>query len=67
MPAKPEKSWREKLARDNGLPKVAKLDPAGAKRWGGKTLVNDFAAALYSPAAPIGPDGIRAFRQSALR
>ena len=36
--AKPKKSWREKLARDHGLPKVAKLDAAGAKRWGGKTM-----------------------------
>ncbi len=40
MPArsKPRKSWREKLARDHGLPKVEHLDAAGAKRWGGKTL-----------------------------
>lgn len=40
MPAKskPQKSWREKLARDNGLPKVAKLDAVQAARFGGKTL-----------------------------
>lgn len=36
--AKPKKSWREKLARDGDLPKVAKLDAAGAKRWGARTL-----------------------------
>ena len=38
MAAKVKKSWREKLAQDNGLPKVVRLDAADAKRWGGKTL-----------------------------
>ncbi len=40
MPAKskPAKSWREKLARDHGLPKVERLNAAAAKRWGGKTM-----------------------------
>lgn len=40
MPAKSKlkKSWREKLARDNGLPKVEKLDAKNALRFGGKTL-----------------------------
>ena len=38
MPSKPKKSWREKLADSRDLPKVVKLDAAGAKRWGGPTL-----------------------------
>ena len=34
-----KKSWREKLARDHGLPKVEKLDAAQARRFGGgKTI-----------------------------
>jgi hypothetical protein len=32
------KTWREKLADDKDLPKVVRLDSAGAKRWGGATL-----------------------------
>jgi hypothetical protein len=38
MPSKPKKSWREKLNDSKDLPKVVKLDAAGAKRWGGPTL-----------------------------
>ena len=38
MPAKPRKSWREKLADDKDLPKVVKLTGAAATRWGGKSL-----------------------------
>ncbi len=39
MPAKTtKKSWREKLATNHDLPKVVRLDAAGAKRWGGKSL-----------------------------
>ena len=38
MPSKPKKSWREKLATAHDLPKVVRLDAAGTKRWGGKTL-----------------------------
>ncbi|MBL9203201.1 MAG: MGMT family protein [Opitutaceae bacterium] len=38
MAAKQAKSWREKLARGNGLPKVVKIPPAGRARWGGATL-----------------------------
>jgi alkylated DNA nucleotide flippase Atl1 len=40
MPAKskPKPTWREKLARDHGLPKVAKLTAVQAKRFGAATL-----------------------------
>jgi alkylated DNA nucleotide flippase Atl1 len=39
MPAKKrKKSWREKLAEAKDLPKVVRLDAAGARRLGGKTL-----------------------------
>lgn len=39
MPSpKRKKSWREKLADAKDLPKVVRLDAAGAKRLGGKTL-----------------------------
>jgi hypothetical protein len=38
MPAKPRKTWREKLANDKDLPKVVRLDAVTAKRWGGPTL-----------------------------
>jgi hypothetical protein len=31
-------TWAEKLAADKGLPKVVKLTPPQAKRWGGATL-----------------------------
>jgi alkylated DNA nucleotide flippase Atl1 len=32
------KSWQEKLERDNGLPKVVKLDARQAKVWGQGTM-----------------------------
>ena len=38
MPVNRRKTWREKLADDKDLPKVVRLNPAGAKRWGGATL-----------------------------
>ena len=39
MPSTPnKKSWREKLATCHDLPKVVRLDAAGAKRWGGATM-----------------------------
>jgi alkylated DNA nucleotide flippase Atl1 len=38
MPAKPRKTWREKLADDKELPKVVKLAGAAAQRMGGRTL-----------------------------
>jgi hypothetical protein len=34
-----KKSWREKLADDKGLPKVAKVTGKLSKRWGGGTMV----------------------------
>jgi hypothetical protein len=36
--SKLRKTWREKLADDKDLPKVIRLEPAAAKRWGGTTL-----------------------------
>ena len=36
---KPQKSWREKLADDKGLPKVAKVTGKMSKRWGRGTMV----------------------------
>jgi hypothetical protein len=36
---KPRKSWREKLADDKGLPKVAKVTGRMTKRWGRGTMV----------------------------
>lgn len=36
---KPKKSWREKLADDKGLPKVAKVTGKMSKRWGRGTMV----------------------------
>jgi hypothetical protein len=38
MSVKSRKTWREKLADDKDLPKVVRLDPAAAERWGGATL-----------------------------
>lgn len=38
MPAK-RKSWREKLADDKGLPKVAPIDSTKSTRWGTGTCV----------------------------
>lgn len=37
--SKKNKSWREKLADDKGLPRVTKLEAPAARRWGGATLV----------------------------
>ena len=39
MPAKPRKTWTEKLEGDPHLPKVIKLTGAAVKRWGGRTMV----------------------------
>ncbi|MEO6246553.1 MAG: hypothetical protein ABIQ12_14070, partial [Opitutaceae bacterium] len=39
MPAKPRKTWAEKLADDKNLPKVITLTGPAVKRWGGRTLV----------------------------
>jgi len=36
---KTKKSWREKLAKDHGLPKVVKIPPRMVKTWGRGTLV----------------------------
>jgi 6-O-methylguanine DNA methyltransferase, DNA binding domain len=36
---KPKRSWREKLADDKGLPKVAKVTGKMSKRWGRGTMV----------------------------
>lgn len=36
---KPKKTWREKLADDKGLPKVAKVTGKMSKRWGRGTMV----------------------------
>lgn len=36
---KAKKSWREKLADDKGLPKVAKIEGKMTKRWGTGTMV----------------------------
>lgn len=36
---KTQKSWREKLAKDNGLPKVAPVPGKMAKRWGTGVMV----------------------------
>ena len=33
------KSWREKLANDNGLPKIMTLDEKSASKWGSGTCV----------------------------
>ncbi len=33
------KTWREKLADDKGLPKVAKIEGKLSKRWGSGTMV----------------------------
>jgi alkylated DNA nucleotide flippase Atl1 len=33
-----KKTWIEKLNNSKDLPKVVKLDPKAAERWGGKTL-----------------------------
>ncbi len=44
-----KKSWLEKLHTSNDLPKVVKLDPEGAHRWGGETMIVP---------APIEVDGI---------
>jgi alkylated DNA nucleotide flippase Atl1 len=35
---KAKKSWREKLANDNGLPKVEELHGAWARKWPGGTV-----------------------------
>ena len=37
--AKPKKTWVEKLAKEDGLPKVIEVKPAEQARWGGATLV----------------------------
>lgn len=36
---KPKKSWREKLADDKGLPKVAPVEGKMTKKWGEGTMV----------------------------
>ncbi|MFH0914277.1 MAG: hypothetical protein V1849_03195 [Chloroflexota bacterium] len=36
---KPRKSWREKLANDQGLPKVEVITPQMNQRWSTGTLV----------------------------
>jgi len=38
MPVR-KKSWREKLANDNDLPRVVEMDQAMSKRWAGGTCV----------------------------
>jgi hypothetical protein len=35
----PRKSWREKLADDKNLPKVARIEGALSRRWGSGTVV----------------------------
>lgn len=39
MKAKARKSWREKLADNKGLPKVAKIEGKLSTRWGAGTMV----------------------------
>jgi hypothetical protein len=39
MSAKMKKSWREKLANDNGLPKVITMDGKLSSKWGTGTCV----------------------------
>jgi hypothetical protein len=34
-----KKTWAEKLAKEDGLPKVIQVKPAERQRWGGATLV----------------------------
>jgi hypothetical protein len=36
---KPKRTWREKLADNKDLPKVAKIDASKSKRWGTGTFV----------------------------
>lgn len=36
---KKKKNWTEKLHDSKDLPKVIKLEPVAAKRWGGETMV----------------------------
>jgi hypothetical protein len=36
---KQRKSWREKLADDKDLPKVARIEGAMSRRWGAGTMV----------------------------
>jgi hypothetical protein len=36
---KPRKTWREKLADDKGLPKVAEVSGKMSERWGEGTMV----------------------------
>jgi len=38
-PRRVKKSWRDKLLDDKDLPRIVELDPAGAARWGGRTMV----------------------------
>ena len=37
--ASKKKTWAEKLAKEDGLPKVIEVKPADRQRWGGATLV----------------------------
>ena len=37
--AKPRKSWREKLADDQGLPRVIEINEKMSQRWGTGTCV----------------------------
>jgi hypothetical protein len=37
--AKPRKSWREKLADDQGLPRVIEIDEKMSQRWSTGTCV----------------------------
>ena len=37
--SKAKKTWAEKLAKEDGLPKVISIKPAERARWGGATLV----------------------------
>jgi hypothetical protein len=37
--AKPRKSWREKLADDQGLPRVIEINEKMSQRWGMGTCV----------------------------
>ena len=39
MPAKPRKSWREKLADDKNLPRTITLSGPAVERWGGRSMV----------------------------
>ncbi len=39
MASKAKKNWREKLANDNGLPKIGKVTGKTSKRWGTGTMV----------------------------